>query len=148
MIKEYPYTERKYEVVPYNPGWLGQFELYATEIRNIFGNLRIEHIGSTAVPDMAGKACIDVLVMSDNLQAVEDHISDMEKAGFEYAGEFVMEGSILFRFMKHNEVIANIHFFPVGHPHIKEMLDLRNYLRSHPDEMRNYSNFKIELYKK
>ncbi len=97
---------------------------------------------------MLGKSCIDVLVMVNDLQDVEANIADMENLGFEYAGEFVMKGSRLFRVMKDNTLLANIHFFPVGHPHNKEMLDLRNYLRSHPEEVKAYSELKQELYAK
>lgn len=146
--KKHLYKDRKYDVVPYNPNWPKQFEEYKAKLEKIFGNVQIEHIGSTSVPGMAGKTCIDVLVIVGDLQIVKDHISDMEQAGFEYAGPFVIEDSQLFRVMKDNVSLANIHFFPVGHPHNNEMLDLRNYLQSHPKEVEAYSNLKNALYSK
>lgn len=148
MIKGHSHKDRKYNVVPYDPNWINQFEFWASKIRSIFGNLRIEHIGSTAVPGMAGKSCIDVLVIVEDLELVEDHIKDMKRAGFEYAGQFVMEDSRLFRVIKDNELLANIHFFKNGHSHIKEMIDLRNYLKAHPEEAQNYSDIKVELQEK
>lgn len=145
---KHPYKYRKYDVVPYDQNWHSQFETYASKIRGIFGNFRIEHIGSTSVPGMCGKPCIDILVIVEDLKIVEEHIDDMERAGFEYAGQFLMEGSRLFRVIKDNVLFANIHFFLVGHPHIKEMLGLRNYLRTHPEEVSAYSKIKNELYSK
>jgi GrpB-like predicted nucleotidyltransferase (UPF0157 family) len=144
----YSYSNRKYEIVPYDPAWVRQFEELKAKIQTIFHNVQIEHIGSTSVPLMLGKPCIDVLVIVEDLREVETHVTDMEALGFEYAGEFVTEHSLLFRVMKDNTLLANIHFFPVGHPHNKEMLDVRNYLRSHPEEVKAYSALKQELYTK
>ena len=141
---------RKYTVVLYNPNYVEQFEAYSKKIQNIFNDpsIKIEHIGSTAVIGMCGKPCIDILVMTENLGVVENHIQDMEKCGFEYAGSFVMDNSILFRLMKDGESFVNVHFFPIDHPHNKEMLDIRDYLISHPEEVKIYSNLKNQLFSK
>lgn len=148
MNNKNSYKNRKYNVVPYSPEWVSQFEEYKLKIQKIFPNFQIEHIGSTSVPGMVGKPCIDLLVIADDIKTVEEHINDMGQAGFEYAGQFVMENSQLFRLMKDNHVIVNVHFFPVGHPHNTEMLNLRDYFRSHPEEVVNYSKIKNELYSK
>ena len=145
---KHPYKDRKYNVVPYDIEWQLQFQEYAEKIHAIFGEIQIEHIGSTSVPGMVGKSCIDVLVLVNDLKTIEEHIKDMEQAGFEYAGEFVMPDSRLFRVMRNNILLANIHFFPAQHAHVKEMLELRDYLRSHPKEAQEYSALKEDLYKK
>ena len=142
------YKDRKYSVVSYDTKWPAQFEMYANKIRNIFGpEVQIEHISSTSVPGMSGKPCIDVLVVVD-MKIVESHTQELLTAGFVDAGEFVMKGSHLFRVMDGNEPIANIHFFPKGHTHNTQMIGVRNYLRSHPEEVKAYSEIKNELYSK
>ncbi len=146
MDNKHSYKDRKYDIVPYNPDWANQFEEYKLRIQKVFPDFQIEHIGSTSVPGMAGKPCIDVLVIVDDIKTVEEHINDMEQTGFEYAGQFVMENSRLFRVMKDNTLLANVHFFPVGHLHNDEMISLRDYLRSHPEEAESYSKIKNELY--
>lgn len=145
--EKHTYKDRKYSVVPYDPQWSEQYQEYVQKIRTIFGELRTEHIGSTSVTGMVGKNCIDVLVLVDDLRTVEDHVDDMAQARFEYAGEFVMPDSRLFRVMRDRTLIANIHFFPPPHAHVAEMLALRDYLRSHPEEVKAYSKLKIDLYK-
>ena len=42
----------------------------------------------------------------------------------------------------------NVHIFPENHIHVKEMLGVRDYLRSHPEKVEEYNNLKQELYKK
>jgi len=95
---------------------------------------------------MSGKPCIDLLVLVSDLKYVDDNIKEMEEEGFEYAGEYVMNDSRLFRVSKDNTILANIHFFPSNHPHVTEMINLRNYFRSHPEEVIAYSKIKNDLY--
>jgi len=144
---KHSYKDRRYSIVPYDPMWPAQFESYADKIKKIFGNsVLIEHIGSTAVPGMSGKPCIDVLVIMDDLTNIEGRVKEMEQAGFVDAGQFVMENSRLFRVVKDNALLANIHFFPKGHPHNKEMIKVRDYLRTHSEEAEAYSAMKNDLY--
>jgi GrpB-like predicted nucleotidyltransferase (UPF0157 family) len=144
------YKDRVYTVLPYDPQWANSFTRLAAKIKKIFGvdALDIQHIGSTSVPGMSGKPTIDVLVLVDSLEVAEAHAADMERAGFEYEGEFVMPDSRLFRMMNNNTLLANVHIFLQDHPHVLEMLGLRDYLRTHLEEVSAYSNLKIELYEK
>lgn len=143
------YKNRKYEIISYDPEWPKQFEFYAEKVRKIFGNdVQIEHIGSTSVPQMSGKSCIDLLVILDDLKVIEGHKTQMIDAGFVDAGHFVMKDSYLFRAMNGNEVLANIHFFPTSHSHVVQMIAVRDFLRKHPEEVTAYSKMKDELFVK
>jgi GrpB-like predicted nucleotidyltransferase (UPF0157 family) len=145
--KSFNYKDRKYKVMPYDSEWQKRFSKEALTIRNIFGeDIRIEHIGSTAVEGMEAKPCIDVLVILKDLEIVKEHISDMENVGYIYRGAFVRDDALLFARIEDNALLANIHFFPEGHLHIKEMIIVRDYLRSHPDEVLKYSDLKKRLY--
>lgn len=142
------YGRRNYIVIPYDTNWQNLFEEKKQQIKNIFGDIRIEHIGSTAVEGMYGKPCIDILVLLDNLEVVQSKVSEMENLGYIYAGAFVMKDALLFREIRNDEVFANIHFFPLNHPHVKEMLTLRDYLRNNKSEVEAYSSLKKNLYEK
>jgi GrpB-like predicted nucleotidyltransferase (UPF0157 family) len=50
--------------------------------------------------------------------------------------------------VRDGEISANIHIFPKDHPHVREMLRLRNYLRAHPKDVAEYSKLKRELKEK
>src|SRR5271170_3308792 len=52
-------------VVDYNPRWPELFAQEAARIRSALGSraLRIEHVGSTAVPGLAAKPVIDLLLV-------------------------------------------------------------------------------------
>ncbi|GCE31561.1 hypothetical protein KDA_70450 [Dictyobacter alpinus] len=51
-------------IVPYDTDWPEQFMLVARPLRAALGDLalRIDHIGSTSVPDLAAKDIIDVQI--------------------------------------------------------------------------------------
>ena len=52
-------------LVAYDPAWPGMFEQQAARIRAALGDraLRIEHVGSTSVPGLVAKPCIDILLV-------------------------------------------------------------------------------------
>jgi hypothetical protein len=52
------------EIVPYDPAWPERFAQLGGELRGALGGvaLRIDHIGSTAVPGLAGKPVVDVQI--------------------------------------------------------------------------------------
>ena len=144
------YKDRKYHVQPYDPSWPKQFDADAKVLKEIFGDdaIAIEHIGSTSVPGMDGKSTIDILILVDDLATMDKHVVAMKSAGYEHLVGYVSPDSILFRQMKDKVLLSNVHIFQKDHLHVREMLTLRDYLRSHPDEVKAYSNLKKELFQK
>lgn len=140
------YKNRKYDIGAYDARWGKIFVDEANTIKNIFGSsVLIEHIGSTAVPGMTGKSCIDILVIPKDLEIVRGHIPEMEQAGYLYRGAFVKDDALLFAKMEDGTLQTNVHFFPEGHPHIEEMLAVRDYLRNDAREIIEYSELKRKL---
>ena len=56
--------DRTYSVEPYNPEWITKFEATKRFLESVFGEqaIMIEHVGSTAIPNMKAKPVIDVLL--------------------------------------------------------------------------------------
>ena len=141
------YKNRKYEVVPYDPIWSRQFAEQAKILKSIFADtaISIEHIGSTAVPGLAGKPTIDILILVDDISVVDPLKEQMEIAGYHALGEYVTEGALFFVKESDNVRYCNIHVFQKDHPHVKEMLQLRDYFRARPEVVSEYSKLKTEL---
>jgi GrpB-like predicted nucleotidyltransferase (UPF0157 family) len=76
------------DVVPYDPRWPEMFEqeklhLFARLPEDLVG--RIEHIGSTAVPGLAAKPIIDMLVEVTSLEETKRRIIPLlEDQGYDY----------------------------------------------------------------
>lgn len=69
----------------YNPGWAAVFAMHATRIREALGRaaLRVEHIGSTAVPGLLAKPIIDILLVVANSADEGSYLPALERAGYQ-----------------------------------------------------------------
>ncbi|MFA6446976.1 MAG: GrpB family protein [Patescibacteria group bacterium] len=149
-MSKHDYSQRKYNVVPYGPNWPKEFKKIERDITPVFNGVcdKIEHIGSTSIPGMAGKPTIDVLVAVTDLGKVDALNDKMSELGYRALGEYVTPGSRLFVREKDGDRLVNIHCFPIEHPKVKRFISLRDYLRAHPEESKAYSKLKLDLFKK
>lgn len=60
-------------VTEYQPAWVEQFEEEAQALKQILKEncLKVEHIGSTSVPNLAAKPIIDFLVIVEEIEKVD-----------------------------------------------------------------------------
>ena len=80
----------KINIVPYNDEWPLLFEKIKKEIKKsiVDNDVIIEHIGSTAVKNLASKPIIDILIGIDQLSRLDDTIHLVEKIGFKYVSKY------------------------------------------------------------
>jgi GrpB-like predicted nucleotidyltransferase (UPF0157 family) len=132
-------------VVEYDPRWPQLYEEESKRVREALGDrvVEVEHIGSTAVPDLAAKAVIDLLVGVDTLDLPQDRIAAMEALGYEYLGEYGIPGRLFFR--KGRPRSHHVHAVLFGSDLWERHLALRDYLRARPDEAKGYADFKRTL---
>lgn len=144
------YKGRRYSVQEYDPNWVTQYETEVNDLESALGSelLSVEHVGSTSVPGLAGKPTVDILAVVQKIEQVEDFIGKLESLGYKYLGQYVMEGSRLFAKEENNTRLVDLHFYHQGHVHIDEMLDLRDYFRTHPEAVKEYTNLKFDLINK
>lgn len=144
------YKNRKYIVEPYSLEWKKKFEIEAKKLRPIFSDkaISIEHIGSTAVPGLAGKPTIDILITVEKIEIADELSEKIETIGYKALGDYIKKGSRLFVKEEDNERLINLHVFEAIHPHVSDMIDLREYFRSHPEKVEEYSRLKFDLVKK
>lgn len=75
---------RVIEIAEYDPAWPRRFETERRVIRDALGEaaLRIEHIGSTAVPGLDAKAVIDIDVSVRDVEQESDYLAALVDAGY------------------------------------------------------------------
>ena len=144
------YKNRKYNIEPYNSEWRKRFETEAEFLRPIFSDqaVSIEHVGSTAVPGLAGKPTIDILITVEKIEIADELSEKIEGIGYKALGDYINKGSRLFIKESNSTRLVNLHVFEAEHPHVKDMINLRNYFRSHPEVVQEYSDLKFDLVKK
>jgi GrpB-like predicted nucleotidyltransferase (UPF0157 family) len=126
----------------YDPAWPSRFAELATRIAAALGDaaLAVEHIGSTAVPRLAAKPIIDVLVVVADLEDERSYVPALEGAGFVLR---VREaGHRMFRTPDRD---AHIHVYSSGDQAITDYLDLRDWLRADEPDRTLYAEVKRDL---
>lgn len=126
-------------IVEYDPFWPEQFEAERQRVQNSLsqGITRIEHFGSTAVPGMAGKPIVDLLLGVKDLRTASKQIPTLEELGYENFGEIFIPGRLYLR--KRGLQNCNIAMTVEGGPFWTEQLLIRDYLRRHPEEAISYA---------
>src|SRR5204863_4970630 len=71
-------------IVEYDPAWPGLYAREEKKIRTALGEraLLVEHTGSTAVPGLAAKPIIDVVLVVEDTTAEDAYLPDLEGAGY------------------------------------------------------------------
>lgn len=128
------------EILPSDPEWRRLAELEAVRLKGALdANLqRTEHIGSTSVPGLAAKPIIDLIPVVASLDDLDWQRPKVEALGYEWFGEYGIEGRRFCILAKGSQRIAHLHFFQQGSPQITRHLAFRDYLRAHPGAVRAY----------
>jgi len=141
-------------IVDYDEGWPSRFGLVSKRLRTALGGtaLRIDHIGSTAVPALAAKDIIDVMVTVDDLDERSLRVA-VASTGLVWndaivsdhcpPGQAVQPSDLEKRYAKMSGV--NCHFRVGGRYNQRYALLCRDYLRTHPTVSAAYETIKREL---
>lgn len=143
-------------LVASDPAWPRAYSRIAGRLRQVTGDLRCDHIGSTAVPGLAAKDVIDVQLSVDSLDRADQLRPVLEEAGFP---------AVLAVRSDHPQPVApdpagwgkrlhgaadpgrpaHIHLRVPGSPGWRYPLLFRDWLRAVPGEARAYEAEKVRL---
>lgn len=134
-------------VTEYNEKWDHMFREEAQKIREILADelLDIHHIGSTSVPGLQAKPIIDMMPVVKDIEKIDSYNEKMEGLGYECMGEFGMTGRRYFRKGGDNRT-HQVHVFQADNKEdIQRHLAVRDYLRTHPEAVKQYGDLKEKL---
>ncbi len=128
-------------IAEYDPAWPQRFERERRRLAAALGRaaLRIEHVGSTAVPGLAAKPIVDVLV------AVADPEDDSFAAPLEAAGYELRVRERGHRMFRTPARDVHVHLWAAGDPEVERTLRFRDRLRSDAADRAAYERLKREL---
>ena len=146
--------QERVEIVPYDPAWPALFAAEAAHLRALVPAWligRIEHFGSTAVPGLAAKPIVDMLVEVRSMEAVVQHIAPiLKREGYEFFWrdrERGLPGIAYAWFIKRDAAGRRTHHIHCLEPGSSEWerLLFRDYLRAHPEAARAYGALKQRI---
>jgi GrpB-like predicted nucleotidyltransferase (UPF0157 family) len=138
--------QRVIRIDPYDPAWPDRFAELGRRLRGALGDvaLRIDHIGSTAVPGLAAKPVIDVQISVAALEPVDPFRDPLVQLGFVYRVDNTERTKRYFR-EPPGEPRTHLHVRRAGSFSEQFPLLLRDYLRAHPNELPEYEQLKRDL---
>jgi GrpB-like predicted nucleotidyltransferase (UPF0157 family)/GNAT superfamily N-acetyltransferase len=129
-------------IADYDPAWPRRFDAEHDRIAAALRRaaLRIEHVGSTSVPDLAAKPIIDVLVTVADVGNEWSYGPALERAGYELR---VREPEHrMFRTPEHD---VHVHVWSDHDPEVGRMLAFRDRLRESAADRAEYEHLKRSL---
>jgi GrpB-like predicted nucleotidyltransferase (UPF0157 family) len=133
------------QIADYDPKWPQLFEELRQRILFSMGAIviSVEHVGSTSVPDLAAKPIIDLDVVV-RPQDVPAAIAALQQLGYRHEGDLGVAGREAFRWTARGPE-HHLYVCPEGSPAFRRHIALRDYLRTHPDDAREYEQLKRRL---
>lgn len=135
-------------IVPHQASWSDAYKSEAGRITRAAMpmNIRLHHIGSTAIPGIFAKPIIDLLGVVSDLHDLDQKTSALEELGYEAKGEMGIPGRRYFRRTNaEGQRSHHLHVFGEGSPAIERHLAFRDFLIVHPGQARAYSELKQRL---
>jgi GrpB-like predicted nucleotidyltransferase (UPF0157 family) len=136
-------------VTDYDPKWVEMYEQDRSAILGGLGAMArgIEHVGSTAVPGLAAKPIIDILlgVDADDLDRI---IEPLERIGYEYNPDWEISlphRRYFRRLLPDGTSTHHLHAVPIGGEFWQRHLRFRDYLRANPSKAEEYGALKREI---
>jgi GrpB-like predicted nucleotidyltransferase (UPF0157 family) len=143
-IRHY-FVDEPITVVEYDQRWPRLFDQEQWRIRRALGDVvvDVQHFGSTAIPGLAAKPIVDVLVGIRIPELDEGQIAALEGLGYQYLGEAGVPGRFALR--KRHPTAFNLAVVKWGERLWRDNLALRDYLRANPEDARRYEQHKRDL---
>lgn len=133
-------------VQPYDPDWPRAFQEIRSyvwpAVRDIAEEL--EHIGSTAVPGLPARPVIDACIVVASPDELQPCIQRLAGIGFVHRGNLGVPDREAFRgppaLPRHHLYLST-----AGSLSLRNHIGFRDYLRTHPDAARDYTELKLTL---
>ena len=139
--------EQPIRIVPYDEAWPARFAAEQRLLEHAIGAWAtggIHHVGSTALPELAAKPVIDILVGVEDLEASRACFDPLRKLGYNYAPYRAHE---MHWFCKPDprQRTHHVHLVPRGSGRYAAELAFRDALRQDSDLALRYAGLKLAL---
>ncbi|MBI5680428.1 MAG: GrpB family protein [Methanobacterium sp.] len=162
----------KVRLEEYDPEWKSLFEIEKIKLFKVINSkeIKIEHIGSTSIPDIYSKPVIDIMVGVKEEKQLDKYITKIISLGYTYMHKYEIYMPFRRYFFKlkdpevqlpkiigfndedidkgNHEDKFHIHLVKINSDFWINQLLFRDYLRNNPKIKKEYENIKKSLAKK
>jgi GrpB-like predicted nucleotidyltransferase (UPF0157 family) len=135
----------KYKFVKYDPNYLKLFNKYKSQLIKSLGNdIKIEHVGSSAVPGLGGKGIIDIAIFTPK-NKLKTYILGLRELGFKETIDHPADNRRIFMQMvtkeKGKERRVHVHL-ALTNTFWDSFISFRDYLRKNKKVRDEYARIK------
>ena len=148
-------SSERITIVPYDPTWPARFEAEKARLLALLPPglmLRVEHVGSTAIPGLAAKPIVDILVgVADVTEARVVAVPALERKGYEYFWRPLIgdDGPPWYPWFIKRDCDGtrthHVHVLDIRWPEFLDWVLFRDSLRSQPAAAARYAGLKQHL---
>jgi GrpB-like predicted nucleotidyltransferase (UPF0157 family) len=143
-------------LAPYNPEWPAEFAALRCVYMKSLGNLvlRVEHVGSTAVPNLRAKPILDIDIVMPSYDVFPDIVAHLRRLGYMHNGDQGIGGREAFKPLDNRAPYAlsprkwmshHLYVCPANSLELRRHLIFRDALRGHGDLRREYEKRKLDI---
>ena len=135
-------------IVNYDPQWPTFYESETKLIRRVLSGriLAIEHIGSTAVPNLGGKNIVDIMAGVNSQEEAKQCLAPLERIGYTEVIPQADNADWYYCLEKSKQTPGyHLHLVRFGSEHWKKHIVFRDFLRKNPEVAQEYFALKKEL---
>jgi GrpB-like predicted nucleotidyltransferase (UPF0157 family) len=134
-------------IVDHDSAWPVLAERELRRIKDAVGDVavRLEHVGSTAVPGLAAKPIIDLQLSVGAIEPRERYVVPLAGLGYLFAPAPESPDYHFFARPPQRPRTHHLHVCETGSEHELRHVAVRDFLRSHPDEAARYAALKREV---
>ncbi|MBR2566945.1 MAG: GrpB family protein [Paenibacillus sp.] len=140
----------------YNEKWPKAFKIIESVLSNKLSGLalRIEHVGSTAIPNLVAKPIIDIDVVIESMEDLPEVIKKLDELGYVHEGDLGIKNREAFArkeiyvpYSSEGDVKHEHHLYVCNREsdELKRHIMFRDILRKYPLLVSEYTNLKIQL---
>jgi GrpB-like predicted nucleotidyltransferase (UPF0157 family) len=149
-IQDDPHFE--VSVVDYDPAWIATYERQRDIVVAALDDAgqphaAVEHVGSTAVPGLAAKPIVDIMVCYELLPDLDEILSPLDAIGYIHVPKPEFTESYFFRRGETFDGSIHLHITSSASEFGLQMLRFRDALRASPSLAADYAAFKRGLAK-
>ena len=136
---------KKVIVLPYDASWKTAFNDIRRELEAALGDLAvgIEHVGSTSVEGLSAKPIIDIDVVIRDYSVFDAVVRKLASVGYVHEGDLGIKDREAFKYT-HKPHLQKHHLYvcPQDSAELRRHITFRDFLRSNPDAVQEYSAVK------
>ena len=139
---------RAYALAEHDPAWAERFDQEARRIRGALPDglvVRIDHVGSTAVPGLAAKPTVDIQLSLTSMVPRSSYLVPLARLGYRWGGDPWDDEHEYFALDEGDRRSVQVHACPAGSAWERRHLAFRDALRAEPDTAAAYERLKRDL---